>query len=127
MLSSMTDITSTVNTYISIWNEAVPERRRALIAQAMTEDTSYVDPLMQGSGPDEFDRLVAGAQAQFSGHRFVLAGDPDAHHDRVRFTWHLVGPGRDTPIAVGHDYATVAGDGRLRDVTGFLEAVPSQP
>jgi hypothetical protein len=121
----MTDITSTVSTYISIWNEAVPERRRALIAQAMTEDTSYVDPLMQGSGPDEFDRLVAGAQAQFAGHRFVLAGDPDTHHDRVRFTWHLVGPGGDRPVAIGHDYATVAGDGRLREVTGFLEAVPS--
>jgi ketosteroid isomerase-like protein len=123
----MTDITSTINTYISIWNEAVPERRRALIAEAMTEDISYVDPLMQGAGPDEFDALVAGAQAQFAGHRFVLAGDPDAHHDRVRFTWHLVAAGGDAPVAIGHDYATVAGDGRLRDVTGFLEAVPSQP
>ena len=117
----MTDITSTVSTYISIWNEAVPERRRALIAQAMTDDTTYVDPLMRGTGADEFDRLVAGAQAQFAGHRFVLAGAPDAHNDRVRFTWHLLPPGGATPVAVGHDFATVAGDGRLRDVTGFVE------
>jgi hypothetical protein len=43
----------------------------------------------------------------------------------VRFTWHRVGPGRNGPVAIGHDYATVAGDGRLREVTGFLEAVPS--
>ena len=121
----MSDINNVVETYISIWNEAVPERRRALIAQALADDTTYVDPLMQGAGPDDFDALVAGAQAQFAGHRFVLAGTPDAHNDRVRFTWHLVGPGRDAPVAIGHDYATVAGDGRLRDVTGFLEAVPA--
>jgi hypothetical protein len=122
---SMTDITNIVDTYISIWNEPVPERRRALIAAAMADDATYVDPLMQGAGPDEFDALVAGAQAQFAGHRFVLAGAPDAHHDRVRFTWHLTGAGASTPVAVGHDYATVADDGRLRDVTGFLDAVPA--
>jgi hypothetical protein len=55
----MTDTTALVDDYIAIWNETDPDRRRELIAQ------------------------------QFPGHRFELAGAPDAHHDRVRFTWHL--------------------------------------
>ena len=39
----------------------------------------------------------------------------------MRFTWDLTaGNG---PVARGVDFATVAEDGRLRSVTGFLEAV----
>jgi hypothetical protein len=51
----------------------------------------------------------------------VLAAGPDAHHDRVRFTWQLVAESGDA-VATGVDFATVADDGRLRAVTGFLEA-----
>ena len=39
----------------------------------------------------------------------------------MRFAWDLsAGNG---PVAGGVDFATVADDGRLRNVTGFLEAV----
>jgi hypothetical protein len=44
----------------------------------------------------------------------------DVRHDRVRFTWSL-GSAAGEPIAVGVDFATTADDGRMRDVTGFLE------
>jgi hypothetical protein len=56
---------------------------------------------------------------QFPGHRFVLSAGPDAHNDVVRFSWTL--NGADGPVAAGTDFATVAGDGRLQAVTGFLE------
>ena len=39
----------------------------------------------------------------------------------MRFTWTLTAG--DGPVARGIDFATVAEDGRLRAVTGFLEAV----
>ena len=39
----------------------------------------------------------------------------------MRFTWQLVGENGDA-VATGMDVAVMAGDGRLRDVTGFLEA-----
>jgi hypothetical protein len=41
----------------------------------------------------------------------------------VRFAWDLVGPHDGTPVAAGVDFATVADDGRLRAVTGFLDPV----
>jgi hypothetical protein len=115
----MTEIAGVVDTYIASWNEADPERRRALVGQTWSEDGSYLDPLMSGQGADEIAAMIGAAQQQFPGHRFELAFGPDAHNDRVRFAWSLVGG--DGPVAAGVDFATLAADGRLRAVTGFLE------
>jgi len=120
----MTDTTTLIDNYIAIWNEADPERRRELIAQTWTEDATYVDPVMTGTGPDGIDAMIAGARQQFPGLRFELAGAPDAHHDRVRFTWHLKPEAGGDAVAIGSDFAVVADDGRLRSVTGFLDLVP---
>jgi hypothetical protein len=79
-----------------------------------------VDPLVRGEGPDGIDAMIAGVQQQFPGHRFELAEGPDAHHEYVRFSWHLVAGGG-SPVATGHDFGTLAPDGRLKSVTGFLE------
>jgi hypothetical protein len=117
----MTNIASTVDSYIASWNEPDEERRRELVARTFTEDGSYVDPLMSGSGVDGIAAMIGAAQAQFPGHRFELAFGPDAHNDVVRFAWKLVGDGGE--VARGVDFATVDSDGRLRNVTGFLETV----
>src|SRR5262245_14083561 len=119
----MNDIPSLIDAYIATWNEGDPERRRALVAQTFTEDGSYVDPLMTGAGQDGIDAMVAGAQQQFPGHRFELAGGPDAHHDRVRFAWRLVAGHGGAQVAAGVDFGTLAADGRLSAITGFLEQV----
>jgi hypothetical protein len=117
----MTEVTTVVESYIAMWNETDPQRRRSIIEQTWTDDASYVDPNAEVAGADGLDALVAAVQEQFPGHRFVLAAGPDAHHDRVRFTWQLVGESGDA-IATGLDVGVIADDGRLRAVTGFLEA-----
>jgi SnoaL-like protein len=119
----MADVTATVEGYIDSWNETDPDRRRAIIARVWTEDASHVDPLAAGEGHEGIDALVAGVQERLPGTRFSLAGAPDRHHDRVRFTWHLTAAAGGDPLAVGIDFGTVAADGRLRAVTGFLEPV----
>jgi hypothetical protein len=115
----MTDITTVVDGYIALWNEPDSDRRRALAADVFTEDAGYLDPLMSGEGHEGIAQMIAGAQQQFPGHRFELSHGPDAHHDRVRFAWRLLGA--DGPVAAGVDFAIVGEDGRLRAVTGFLE------
>ena len=117
----MTEVTTVVESYIAMWNETDPQRRRSIIEQTWTDDASYVDPNAEVAGADGLDALVAAVQEQFPGHRFVLAAGPDAHHDRLRFSWQLVAENGDA-IATGVDFAIVADDGRLRAVTGFLEA-----
>ena len=116
----MPDTITVVDSYIAMWNEQDADRRRALVAQTLTDDATYIDPLMSGAGVEEITAMIGAAQAQFPGHEFTLAEAPDAHHDRVRFTWTLAADGA-APVAVGVDFATIADDGRMRAVTGFLE------
>ena len=117
----MTNINTVVDTYIASWNETDAVRRRELVGATFADDGSYLDPLMSGAGADEITAMIGAAQAQFPGHRFELSFGPDAHNDVVRFAWTLVGDGG--AVARGVDFATVGGDGRLRNVTGFLETV----
>jgi len=117
----MNDVEALVEGYIAMWNESDGETRRALVARTLTDDADYVDPLMAGSGGAEIDAMIAAVQQQYPGHRFTLATGPDAHNDRVRFSWTLAPEGGE-PIAVGIDFGVLADDGRLRSVTGFLEA-----
>jgi SnoaL-like domain len=116
----MTDTTQIVDRYIAMWNETDERQRRDLVAQTVTDDASYLDPMMAGDGIDGISEMIGGAQQQFPGHRFTLIAGPDAHHDRVRFTWSLAADGGD-PVAIGVDFATIADDGRMRAITGFLE------
>jgi hypothetical protein len=119
----MSEVQAVVERYIEMWNEGDPERRRELVAQTVTEDATYLDPVMTGEGIDGIAAMIGAAQGQFPGLRFSLAEAPDAHHDRVRFTWSLGQDGGD-PVAVGLDFATLADDGRMRSVTGFLVQTP---
>ncbi|HEX3509709.1 MAG TPA: nuclear transport factor 2 family protein [Solirubrobacteraceae bacterium] len=116
----MPDNDTLVHDYIQMWNEPDAERRRALVAETVTEDASYVDPLMAGDGIDGIAGMIAGAQAAYPGHRFELLAGPDAHNGRVRFSWTLVSGDGDR-VAVGHDFATLADDGRMSSITGFLD------
>jgi hypothetical protein len=121
-----TNATTIVEAYFAMWNEADPARRRAAIARAWTPNASYLDPMFAAEGADGLDALVAGAQQQYPGCRLRLAGPVDAHHDRARWDWELVGPEGGDPMIAGVDFAVLAPDGRLRQVTGFFCA-PSQP
>ena len=124
MLCDMTDVQSVIERYIDAWNETDANRRREMIASVFSEDATYTDPLAAVRGHAAIDQFVAAAQAQFAGLQFSLAGPIDAHHDQARFTWHLGTPGAAEPVVIGFDVA-VLNDGRVREVYGFLDKVPS--
>ena len=117
----MADVATLVDNYIATWNERDSGRRRALIAETFAENADYRDPLMSGEGQEGIDAMIAGVQQQYGEYRFELADGPDAHNDRVRFTWQLVHNGDEVSVATGYDFGTLAHDGRLQSVTGFLE------
>jgi hypothetical protein len=110
--------------YLDVWNETDAASRRRLVEALFTADAAYVDPMMTGRGHPGIDAMIGAAQQQFAGHRFALHGTPDAHHDVVRFSWRLAAPGQ-PPVAIGTDVVVVSADGRLAQVTGFLEAAPA--
>lgn len=124
-MNDITDMTDLIGRYIAAWNETDPQRRGALIARIWTEDASYVDPMMEGHGHAELNAMIGAVRERFPELRFRLFGTPEAHHARVRFSWELV-PEAGPVVAKGTDFAALAEDGRLRSVTGFLDAVPVQ-
>jgi ketosteroid isomerase-like protein len=118
----MTDAAIVAEKYIAVWNEADQARRKDLLAKAWTEDATYIDPMMQGRGHDEIDAMIGAVHQRFPGHVFALHGLADGHGDRVRFSWSLGAAGAE-PIARGTDFGVLAGDGRLKAITGFLDHV----
>ncbi|MCP2340506.1 nuclear transport factor 2 family protein [Actinomadura rupiterrae] len=113
-----------IERYIAIWNETDPAARRAAIDEVWAEGATYTDPLAAVEGRDAIDAVIAGAQGQFPGLVFRLAGPVDAHHDIVRFTWELGPEGAEAPV-VGFDVAVLDEDGRIAKVHGFLDKVPA--
>lgn len=118
--------TELIETYIAIWNETDTAPRREMIARAWAPEASYQDPVLEAQGHDAIDAMVGGFHAHFPGLTFVLTGEIEAHHDRLRFTWDLLAPDGSRQAA-GTDVAVLAPDGRLLDVTGFFDLAPVLP
>ncbi|MFJ8310398.1 MULTISPECIES: nuclear transport factor 2 family protein [unclassified Streptomyces] len=110
--------------YFEAWNAGSAEEIAKAVAAAWTEDGSYTDPLAQVAGHDGVAAVIAGAHAQFPGFEFRAAGPADGNHDIARFGWELVSVADGSAPVAGFDVITLAEDGRIRSVAGFLDRVP---
>jgi hypothetical protein len=122
-INPMTDAQTLAQRYIASWNEVDGATRRRLIDGLWTENARYADPMMNADGRDGITSLIGGVHSQFPGYRFALTEPVDGHGPYVRFSWSL-SPGDGQAVARGTDFATVAPDGRLAQVTGFLDQAP---
>ena len=120
----MTSINEIVANYIAAWNETDAGRRRDVIAHTWADDGSYLDAHRDSAGHAAIDGMIAAVQQRFPGYRFRLRSGIELHHDRVRFSW-IAGGTEQAPLFFGGtDFATLAPDGRLHAVTGFVDAMP---
>ncbi len=111
-----------VTRYLATWNELDPVRPKALVQQTFAPTARYVDPLAASETHAGIDAMIAAVQAKFAGLVFTATGTPDAHARYLRFSW-LLGPKGGAPVAGGTDFATIDAEGRLENVTGFLDPV----
>ena len=119
----MIDAQTLAQRYIASWNEIDPDARRRLIDSLWAEDGRYTDPMMQARGQVAIADLIGGVHAKFPGLRFALSGTADSHGPYARFSWSF-GPSDGPVVARGTDFAALAEDGRLTQVTGFLDEAP---
>jgi SnoaL-like domain len=121
----MSDLTTTVDTYLSSYGEPDAARRAELIGRVWAADGRLVDPPLAAEGHAGISDMAAAVQRQFADHRFRRVSAIDGHHDQFRFAWELVGP--DGTVAVsGLDVGELADDGRLRRITGFFGDLPAR-
>jgi ketosteroid isomerase-like protein len=114
------EITDVVTRYLQTWNETDPAARRAAIDELWAADGVYTDPMATAAGRAQIDATIAAVQDQFPGLAFTLAGPVDAHHDTARFNWSL-----GDELVIGFDVLVTDADGRIANVYGFLDKVPS--
>ncbi|MFE7463814.1 nuclear transport factor 2 family protein [Streptomyces sp. NPDC057499] len=120
----MTAYDEAVQRYFTAWNATGEEETAKAVAAAFTEDATYTDPLAELSGHDGLVALIGGAQQQFPGFEFRPTGSPDGHHTLARFGWELVSVADGSAPVAGSDVITLADDGRIASVSGFLDRVP---
>ena len=113
-----------VEQFFSAWNAESDADRRAAVQAAYTEAAVVKDPLADVQGHEAIAAFIAGARAQFPGHRFQPSSGIDGHHDLVRFAWHLV-DASGTPVVEGFETGQVADDGRLSCTLGFFGPLPA--
>jgi hypothetical protein len=118
----MTSHNELIDRYFAAWNEVDSQRRRDLIDRTWTEDSTYLDPVVQGAGRNGIDAMIGGIQKQFPGWKFRRTSEVDAHHDRLRFAWEL-GPDGGPAVAGGVDFGVARG-GMLQKITGFIDFAP---
>jgi hypothetical protein len=112
-----------VTQYLATWN-AAPAERETLLASYWSPRVTYVDPLAEVSGHSALSGLIDAVHDQFPGFVFSQASDVDAHHQQLRFSWGL-GPAGEEPAVIGFDVVVTDDDGKIVDVRGFLDRVPT--
>jgi hypothetical protein len=120
----MSTVNETVANYIAAWNETDAGRRRDFIANAWSDDGSYIDAHRGSTGHAAIDAMIAAVQERFPEYRFRLASGIEAHHNFVRFSWTAGGTEQAPLFFGGTDFAILAPDSRMRSVTGFVDAMP---
>ena len=119
---------ATADAYVATWNETDSARRLAAIAKVWSAAGSYRDPLMAGDGPAGIDAMIAGVQGRFPGMVLKRTSKVDAHNGAgegyVRFSWSL-GPAAGPAIVEGVDFGTLAPDGKLAAIVGFIDKMPA--
>lgn len=120
----MNDFNTIAAGYINAFNETNAVERKRLVAELFTADVGYADPMATVAGHDGVDAFINGAHQQFPGWVFTLIGPVDGHGRQARFTWGL-GPEGVEPPVVGFDVVVIDDEGRICQVLGFLDKVPS--
>jgi hypothetical protein len=124
----MSTYDNAAHAYIAAWNTFDAAERKDAVAALFAQEATYTDPLAAVSGPDAIAELIGGAQQQFAGWTFRLAGPVDGHHSQARFTWAL-GPDGPADVGeapvVGFDVVTLDDAGLITSVLGFLDKVPT--
>ena len=112
--------------YVELWNEADADLRRREIAEIFAPDVMHCTKSQEARGHAEMEQRVIGSHDNWvrdGGCEFRVTGQPNGHHDVVRFGWQMVPAGGGAPIALGSDVVILAEDGRIRLDYQFNEPI----
>jgi hypothetical protein len=104
--------------YARIWSSEAAIRKAELEA-CLADECSYCDVNGLLAGRDALSGYMGGFQQSVKGGQFEIVSVTH-HRDRMLAEWRLRGADG-VVLQTGRSFATVSGDGRLRNITGFFD------
>ncbi len=104
-----------IDLYLAAWNTGEGDRRRALLAEAVTDDCVYAGPNGNTAGREELDAAIAEARDYVPGASVVREGEVKGQGPQCTFRWAVIGPAGGA-LMKGTNVVEVAADGRLRRI-----------
>lgn len=114
--------TLTLEKYFRFWNTDA-EELDGLDAEVFVEDVEYHAVVGLFTGAEQLSGLRSQFIEHLGGITFRARGSVDHHHDRARQPWEVFTPDG-ASFATGTDIMRVAPDGRIAEVTTFLDRAP---
>lgn len=112
------DLNTLIENYVTAWGEPEASARWKLLEAVWQEDGTYTDPLSHAANRAGLEAIIALFLKNNPGAKFTLTGQPDHHHQHIRFYWTLrLANGRELP---GMDYGEVSPEGKLVRIVGFF-------
>lgn len=112
----------TLDRYLEFWNADPGPALAELAREVFTDDIRYVAPIGEYAGI----AALVGLRRQFQEHLgtvvFQAGAAPEFHHDRARLRWEVVRG--EEPFATGTEVLRIREDGRISEVTAFLDRAP---
>lgn len=118
----MSDYPPTFDLMLAAWNEPDPVKVRELLEQSLAPNIRFVDPSIDLTGIDAFEKNVFEVQAKIPGAVYSRTSGVDSQHGFHRYHWaiHLNGE----LIQPGFDVAETDDGGRVVTVIGFFGSIP---
>jgi nuclear transport factor 2 (NTF2) superfamily protein len=122
----MTDINTTIEKFVTSWNEPDATARRQVIDQIWSEDGVYRNASTEFEGRGGIEQAVTNAYNAYSSNGFVFRlASIDINHDAVRYRWEMVPKSGGEPDSIGTHVAMLGADGRLVSDHQFIDKPPS--
>ncbi len=122
----MSDINTTIEKFVSSWNDPDAAARRQVIDEIWSEDGVYRNASTEFHGRGGIEQAVTNAHDAFTANGFVFrVASVDTNHDAVRYRWEMVPKAGGEPDSIGTHVAMLGTDGRLVSDHQFIDKPPS--
>jgi hypothetical protein len=127
-MNTQTNAAEIVDRYVAMWNESDIDKRRLAIVELWAPDARHLAKSHDCRGyamiEDRVTRSYAASVAPGI-NTFRHAGNIDAHHNIVRFNWHMVRKATDEIAAVGFEMLVLDESGRIKADYQFNDPLPA--
>jgi len=118
----MADYPKSLDHMLAAWNEPDSSRVREHLAKALNPEVRFVDPTIDVTGIDGFEKNVHEVQSRLPGAVYSRTSGVDSQHDFHRYHWAIHLDGK--LVISGFDVTETDEDGRVVCVIGFFGDVP---